>query len=157
ISFRDIRDVELMIDAASRLQHAVVIGGGLLGLEAANGLAARGMQVSVVHLGATLLDRQLDSAAATLLQTSLRARGLNFLMEHQTEAILGDDKDAVCGIRFKDGSELATDLVVMAAGIRPNTDLAEASGIYTHRGIVVNDTLQSYDPSIYAVGECVSH
>ncbi|NYT84566.1 nitrite reductase large subunit NirB [Pollutimonas harenae] len=157
ISFRDIRDVELMIDAASRLQHAVVIGGGLLGLEAANGLAARGMQVSVVHLGATLLDRQLDSAAAALLQTSLRERGLSFLMEHQTEAILGDEQGAVCGIRFKDGSELATDLVVMAVGIRPHTDLAEASGIYTHRGVVVNDTLQSYDPSIYAVGECVSH
>ncbi|AEC21513.1 assimilatory nitrite reductase large subunit [Pusillimonas sp. T7-7] len=157
ISFRDIRDVELMIDAASRLRHAVVIGGGLLGLEAANGLLARGMQVSVVHLGASLLDRQLDPTAAGLLQTSLQARGLNFLMEHQTEAILGNEQGAVCGIRFKDGSELATDLIVMAVGIRPNTDLAEGSGIYTNRGIVVNDTLQTYDPGIYAVGECVSH
>ncbi|NYT58504.1 NAD(P)/FAD-dependent oxidoreductase [Alcaligenaceae bacterium] len=157
ISFRDIRDVELMIDAASRLQHAVVIGGGLLGLEAANGLASRGMQVSVVHLGASLLDRQLDTAAAELLQASLRERGLNFLMAHQTEAILGKDDGTVCGIRFKDGSELATDLVVMAVGIRPNTDLAQASGIYADRGVVVNDTLQTYDPSIYAVGECVSH
>src|SRR5690606_30889807 len=145
------------IDAASRLRHAVVIGGGLLGLEAANGLAARGMKVSVVHLGTSLLDRQLDATAAGLLQTSLRERGLDFLMAHQTEAILGNDQGAVCGIRFKDGSELATDLVVMAVGIRPNTDLAEASGIYTSRGIVVNDTLQTYDPSIYAVGECVSH
>ncbi|MCC2596354.1 nitrite reductase large subunit NirB [Pusillimonas sp. MFBS29] len=157
ISFRDIRDVELMIDAASRLQHAVVIGGGLLGLEAANGLASRGMQVSVVHLGTSLLDRQLDPAAAQLLEASLRARGLNFLMGRQTEAILGKEDGTVSGIRFKDGSELATDLVVMAVGIRPNTDLAEASGIYTDRGIVVNDTLQTYDPGIYAVGECVSH
>ncbi|MGB6105090.1 MAG: nitrite reductase large subunit NirB [Pusillimonas sp.] len=157
ITFRDIRDVERMIDAASRLRHAVVIGGGLLGLEAANGLSSRGMQVSVVHLGASLLDRQLDPTAAALLQSSLRDRGLNFLMEHQTDAILGNDQGAVCGIRFKDGTELATDLVVMAVGIRPNTDLAEAAGIYTHRGIVVNDTLQTYDPSIYAVGECVSH
>src|SRR5690606_26748490 len=90
ITFRDIRDVNLMIDAASRLKRAVVIGGGLLGLEAANGLATRGMQVSVVHLGESLLDRQLDGAAAALLQTSLRERGLNFLMAHQTEAILGD-------------------------------------------------------------------
>src|SRR5690606_22957852 len=122
ISFRDIRDVELMIDAASRLRHAVVIGGGLLGLEAANGLAARGMKVSVVHLGTSLLDRQLDATAAGLLQTSLRERGLDFLMAHQTEAILGNDQGEVCGIRFKDGSELATDLIVMAVGIRPNTD-----------------------------------
>ncbi|HEY9572811.1 MAG TPA: nitrite reductase large subunit NirB [Pusillimonas sp.] len=157
ITFRDIRDVNLMIEAAGRLKNAVVIGGGLLGLEAANGLAARGMTVSVVHLGSSLLDRQLDSPAAALLQDSLRRRGLEFLMEHQTEAILGDAQGAVCGIRFKDGSELATDIVVMAVGIRPNTDLAEAAGIYTDRGIVVNDTLQTYDPSIYAVGECVSH
>ncbi|MDS1139791.1 nitrite reductase large subunit NirB [Pusillimonas sp. SM2304] len=157
ITFRDIRDVNLMIEAAGRLKQAVVIGGGLLGLEAANGLASRGMQVSVVHLGATLLDRQLDTAAAALLQSSLEARGLRFLMSHQTEAILGNDQGSVRGIRFKDGSELATDLVVMAVGIRPDTDLAEAAGIYTDRGIVVNDTLQTYDPSIYAVGECVSH
>src|SRR5690606_13163157 len=157
ITFRDIRDVNLMIDAAGRLKQAVVIGGGLLGLEAANGLASRGMQVSVVHLGASLLDRQLDTAAAALLQTSLQQRGLRFLMAHQTEAILGNAQGSVRGIRFKDGSELATDLVVMAVGIRPDTDLAEAAGIYTDRGIVVNDTLQTYDPGIYAVGECVSH
>src|SRR3546814_2190565 len=86
ITFRDIRDVNLMIDAAGRLKNAVVIGGGLLGLEAANGLAARGMTVSVVHLGSSLLDRQLDSPAAALLQDSLRRRGLEFLMEHQTRS-----------------------------------------------------------------------
>ncbi len=157
ITFRDIRDVNLMIDASARLKHAVVIGGGLLGLEAANGLAVRGMKVCVVHLGATLLDRQLDSAAAALLQKNLEGRGLEFLMDHQTEAIVGDDAGVVKAIRFKDGSELPTDLVVMAVGIRPNTGLAEQAGIYTERGIIVNDTLQTYDPSIYAVGECVSH
>ncbi|SHH73048.1 nitrite reductase large subunit NirB [Pollutimonas bauzanensis] len=157
ITFRDIRDVNLMIDASTRLRHAVVIGGGLLGLEAANGLAVRGMKVCVVHLGSTLLDRQLDGAAARLLQKNLEGRGLEFLMDHQTEAIVGDDAGAVKAIRFKDGTELATDLVVMAVGIRPNTDLAERAGIYTERGIIVNDTLQTYDPSIYAVGECVSH
>jgi nitrite reductase (NADH) large subunit len=157
LAFRDIRDVDLMIDAAARLKHAAVIGGGLLGLEAANGLASRGMKVSVVHLGDTLLDRQLDTAAARMLQASLEKRGLDFLMNRQTEAVLGDAQGRVSGLRFKDGSELATDLVVMAVGIRPNTELAEQAGIYTDRGIVVNDTLQTYDPSIYAVGECVSH
>lgn len=157
ITFRDIRDVNLMIAAAAQFQHAVVIGGGLLGLEAANGLATRGMKVSVVHLGATLLDRQLDSAAARLLQTSLEKRGLTFLMRHQTETILGDENGAVKGIRFVDGSEIPASLVVMAVGIRPNTELAEEAGIYIDKGIVVNDTLQTYDPSIYAVGECVSH
>lgn len=157
ITFREIRDVDLMIDAASKLKRAVVIGGGLLGLEAANGLAARGMKVSVVHLGATLLDRQLDKAAAALLQKDLERRGLQFLMNRQTAAIVGDEEGAVRAIRFKDGSEHATDLVVMAVGIRPNTDLAEKAGIHTERGIIVNDTLQTYDPSIYAVGECVSH
>ncbi|MCI2808116.1 nitrite reductase large subunit NirB [Eoetvoesiella caeni] len=157
ITFRDIRDVDLMVDAATRLEHATVIGGGLLGLEAANGLASRGMKVSVVHLGPTLLDRQLDAAAAGMLQTSLEMRGLSFLMGRQTDAVLGNEQGRVTGLRFKDGSELDTDLVVMAVGIRPNTELAMQAGIYTDRGIVVNDTLQTYDPRIYAVGECVSH
>lgn len=157
ITFRDIRDVNLMIDAASRIKRAVVIGGGLLGLEAANGLATRGMEVTVVHLGSALLDRQLDDAAASLLQKSLEARGLRFLMQHQTQAILGDMHGAVRALRFQDGSEIDTELVVMAVGIRPNADLAQSAGIHTDRGIVVNDTLQTYDPSIYAVGECVSH
>lgn len=157
VTFRDIRDVESMIAAAGKLKRAVVIGGGLLGLEAANGLASRGMKVSVVHLGSVLMDRQLDTAAAALLEQSLKDRGLEFLMQHDTEAILGDESGAVKGIRFKNGQELPTDLVVMAVGIRPNTDLAEACGIYTDRGVVVNDTLQTFDPCIYAVGECVSH
>ncbi len=157
ITFRDINDVNLMIAAASKLKRAVVIGGGLLGLEAANGLAARGMEVSVVHLGETLLNRQLDKSAATLLQKDLERRGMRFLMNRQTECIVGDEEGAVQAIRFTDGSECKTDLVVMAVGIRPNTDLAQKAGIHTERGITVNDTLQTYDPSIYAVGESVNH
>ncbi|MCL6263296.1 nitrite reductase large subunit NirB [Craterilacuibacter sp. RT1T] len=157
VSYRDYHDVRFMLDAARHKQHAVVIGGGLLGLEAANGLAARGMSVTVVHLSAWLLERQLDQAAARLLQKNLEARGLAFLLEKQTEALLGNDKGEVRAIRFKDGHELPADLVVMAVGIRPNTALAESSGLYCHRGLVVNDTMQTYDPRVYAVGECVSH
>jgi nitrite reductase (NADH) large subunit len=157
IAFRDIRDVNLMIEASSRYRHAVVIGGGLLGLEAANGLAARGMDVSVVHLGATLLDRQLDGEAAALLRLSLESRGLRFLLQRQTREILGGDDGRVRGLRFADGHEIPADLVVMAVGVRPNTELAQSCGLHVDRGVVVSDTLQTYDPRIYAVGECVSH
>lgn len=157
VTFRDIRDVNQMIVASATHKKAVVIGGGLLGLEAANGLGARGMEVSVVHLGATLMDRQLDPTAAALLKSNLEARGLEFLMQRQTQEILGDESGKVRGLRFSDGSEVAADLVVMAVGIRPNTQLAEQAGIHTDRGIVVSDTMQTFDPSIYAVGECVSH
>ncbi|MBV7484105.1 nitrite reductase large subunit NirB [Bordetella sp. BOR01] len=157
VTFRDIRDVNLMIEAARTHKHAVVIGGGLLGLEAASGLAARGMEVSVVHLGSGLLDRQLDPQAALLLQRSLEARGLKFLMPRQTEALLGSEQGRVRAVRFANGEEVDADLVVMAVGIRPNTDLAESCGLYVNRGVVVSDTLQTYDPLIYAVGECVSH
>ncbi len=158
IGFRDIADVETMIDAAGRYRHAVVIGGGLLGLEAANGLKARGMEVSVVHLGDWLLERQLDEPAARLLQRNLEAKGLNFLLGRQTAELLpAADGTRVGAVRFKDGDEIPADLVVMAVGIRPNTALAEAAGLRCERGIVVDDTLQTYDPRIYAVGECVNH
>lgn len=157
IAFRDIRDVNAMIDASSRYRHAVVIGGGLLGLEAANGLAARGMDVSVVHLGAALLDKQLDAEAAALLRGGLEARGLTFLLQRQTEAILGGDDGRVRALRFTDGHEIPADLVVMAVGVRPNTELARSCGLHVDRGVVVSDTLQTYDPRIYAVGECASH
>ena len=157
ISYRDIRDTEIMIETARMKRHAVVIGGGLLGLEAANGLKLRGMDVTVVHLADTLLERQLDSTAGKLLQQSLEARGLAFRLSHQTSAILGDDNGHVRAVQFASGDEIPADLVVMAAGIRPNTSLAEAAGLHCSRGIVVSDTLQTYDPRIYAVGECVSH
>ncbi len=157
IAYRDIHDTEQMIAAASQHKHAVVIGGGLLGLEAANGLKLRGMDVSVVHLPAWLMDRQLDQTAAKMLQKSLEERGLQFLLEKNTEALLGDDQGQVRAIRFSDGLEIPAQLVVMAVGIRPNTSLAESAGLYCNRGIVVNDTMQTYDPRVYAVGECVNH
>ncbi len=155
ISFRDIHDVDLMLEAAKKHKHAVVIGGGLLGLEAANGLKEQGMSVTVVHLMDTLMERQLDSIAAGLLKKSLEDRGLNFLMEANTEAIIG--KDSVERVRFKDGTEIYADLVVMAVGIKPNFALADKAGIHCERGIVVNDTMQTFDPRIYSVGECVQH
>ncbi|HWQ94053.1 MAG TPA: nitrite reductase large subunit NirB [Gammaproteobacteria bacterium] len=155
VTFRDIRDVQLMMDASKQSRHAVVIGGGLLGLEAANGLMRQGMNVTVVHIHETLMERQLDKVAGEMLRKSLEERGMHFHMPAQTVEILGEER--VRGVRFKDGSELYADLVVMAVGIRPNMELAKKAGIYCERGIVVNDTLQTYDPSIYAVGECVQH
>lgn len=155
IAYRDIADVNYMLDSAKAYQNAVVIGGGLLGLEAANGLKQRGMNVTVVHLLDTLMERQLDQAAGALLQRSLEARGLNFMMGAQTEAIVGDRR--VSAVRFADGREIDADIVVMAVGIRPNVELAKKAGIYSERGIVVNDTMQTYDPRIYAVGECLQH
>ena len=155
ISFRDIHDVDQMLDATRKYQHATVIGGGLLGLEAAYGLMQHGMSVTVVHIADTLMERQLDSVSGKLLQKSLEDRGMHFLMAHQTEALIGDER--VSAVRFKNGLELATDLVVMAVGIRPNIELAKSAGIHCDRGIVVNDTMQTYDPKIYSVGECVQH
>ena len=155
ITFRDIWDVERMIDASNEHQHAVVIGGGLLGLEAANGLMTRGMDVTVIHLMDTLMERQLDEAAGDLLRISLEARGLKILTGAETETILGSDR--VEAVKLKDGRTVKADLVVMAVGIRPNATLAKKAGLACDRGVLVSDTLQTYDPSIYAVGECVQH
>jgi nitrite reductase (NADH) large subunit len=162
IAYRDIADTNAMIDAALKYKKAVVIGGGLLGLEAANGLMLRGMEVSVVHVMPTLMERQLDSVAGKLLQKSLEDRGLKFLMGAQTQELVGNADGGKAGrvsaIKFKDGSELATDLVVMAVGIRPNTALAESMRLYCNKGIVVNDTMQTVtDARIYSVGECAAH
>ena len=156
IGFRDIHDVDAMIDASRKYQHAVVIGGGLLGLEAANGLKLRGMDVTVIHIADWLLERQLDKTAAKLLQKNLEDKGLKFMLQKHTEQLIGKD-GRVTAVRFKDGSEIPADLVVMAVGIRPNSVLAESAGIHCNRGIVVNDTMQTYDPRIYAIGECVNH
>jgi nitrite reductase (NADH) large subunit len=157
IAYRDIYDTNTMIEAAQKHKHAVVIGGGLLGLEAANGLKLRGMEVTVVHLPNYLMDRQLDGVAGKMLQKSLEDRGLKFLLEKNTKELVSDENGHVKAIRFSDGSEVAAELVVMAVGIRPNTALAESAGIHCNKGIVVNDTMQTYDPRIYAVGECVNH
>ncbi|MBL8328505.1 MAG: NAD(P)/FAD-dependent oxidoreductase [Rubrivivax sp.] len=158
ISYRDIADTEAMIEAAGRFRHAVVIGGGLLGLEAANGLAKRGMAVTVVHIMPWLMERQLDETAGKLLQAELEQRGIRFEIGAQTSELVAGDQGRVAAVRFKDGREIAADLVVMAAGIRPNTALAEGAGLHCQRGIVVTDTLQTVtDPRIYAVGECAAH
>lgn len=158
ISYRDIADTQAMIEATQTHRHAVVIGGGLLGLEAANGLNARGMRVTVVHIGDWLLERQLDREAAEMLQASLAERGLQFALHAHTAACLDDGQGRVRAIALKDGREIPADLVVMAAGIRPDVRLATDMGLQCNRGVLVNDTLQSLtDPRIYAVGECANH
>ena len=158
IAYRDIADTNYMIETAKTHKHAVVIGGGLLGLEAANGLVQRGMQVTVVHIAPWLLDRQLDQISARLLQRSLEERGLAFRIGAHTQELVGDAQGRVKAVRFKDGTEVPADLVVMAAGVRPNTALAEQIGLHCNRGIVVSDTMQTVtDPRVYAVGECASH
>ena len=162
IAYRDIADTNAMIDAATRFKHAVVIGGGLLGLEAANGLMLRGMTVTVVHVMPTLMERQLDSVAGGLLRKSLEERGLNFLMGAQTQELVGSEGEGKGGrvkaIKFKDGTEVPADLVVMAVGIRPNTALAQSMRLHVDKGIVVTDTMQTVtDARIYSVGECAAH
>ena len=155
VAFREIADVETMLDASRRHHRAVVIGGGLLGLEAAYALQRRGMKVTVVHLMDRLMERQLDAAAAALLQRHLEGSGLRILLNAQTESILGQER--AIGVRLKDGRSLPGDLVVMAAGIVPNVELAKSAGLPCERGVLVNDTLQTFDPRVYAVGECVQH
>jgi nitrite reductase [NAD(P)H] large subunit len=158
VTYRDIADTNAMIEAARTHRHAVVIGGGLLGLEAANGLALRGMAVTVVHLGDWLLERQLDRVAADLLQAELSERGLRFALSAHTAACLDDGQGRVRAVQLKDGTEIPADLVVMAAGVRPDVRLATAIGLQCNRGVLVSDTLQTLtDPRIYAVGECANH
>jgi nitrite reductase (NADH) large subunit len=157
IGYRDIADTETMIATAQTHKHAVVIGAGLLGLEAANGLKLRGMDVTVVHLADWIMERQLDGTAAGLLQQSLEEKGMKFLLGKQTEMLKAAADGRVGAVRFKDGGEIPADLVVMAAGIRPNIGLAKSALLHCNRGIVVSDTMQTYDPKIYAVGECAEH
>ncbi|MEJ8822472.1 nitrite reductase large subunit NirB [Variovorax humicola] len=158
IAYRDIADTNTMIETAKTHKHAVVIGGGLLGLEAANGLMLRGMSVTVVHVNAWLMERQLDDVAGGLLRKSLEERGLNFLLNAQTQELVDDGAGRVKAVKFKDGTEVPADLVVMAVGIRPNTTLAESMRLHCNRGIVVNDTMQTVtDARIYSVGECAAH
>ncbi|MCY9112678.1 NADPH-nitrite reductase [Bacillus atrophaeus] len=154
-AFRDIKDTDIMLAASKEYKKAAVIGGGLLGLEAARGLLNLGMDVSVIHLAPFLMERQLDATAGRLLQNELEKQGMTFLLEKQTEEIYGDDR--VEGIRFKDGTSIEADLVVMAVGIRPNTALGAESGIPVNRGIIVNDYMQTEIPHVYAVGECSEH
>ncbi len=156
VTFRDLDDVDKMLAAAQTGGSAVVIGGGLLGLEAAHGLSLRGMQVTVVHLMPTLMERQLDEAAGFLLKSELERRGQTIVTGGDTAAILGQDGH-VSGVRLKDGREFQADIVVMAVGIKPSVLLAKSAGIEVERGILVDDHMVTSDPAIMAVGECVQH
>ncbi|HWO96624.1 MAG TPA: nitrite reductase large subunit NirB [Bacillus sp. (in: firmicutes)] len=155
IAFRTIEDCQKMIQTSKEYKRAVVIGGGLLGLEAARGLLNLGMEVNVVHIADYLMERQLDPTAAKMLQKELESQGMNFLLEKETQEIIGNHR--VEGLRFKDGTKVKADLVVMAVGVRPNVQLAKESGIDTNRAIVVNDYLETNTPNVYAVGECAEH
>jgi len=156
VGFRDLDDVEKMLAAAERGGSAVVIGGGLLGLEAAHGLSLRGMAVTVIHLMPTLMERQLDEAAGWLLREELERRGQTILTGADTQEIL-EREGHVAGVRLKDGREIPADLVVMAVGIRPKVQLARSAGLEVERGIVVDDNMVTSDPAILAVGECAQH
>ncbi|KUO62661.1 MAG: nitrite reductase, partial [Alphaproteobacteria bacterium BRH_c36] len=159
LTYRDLDDVDAMLIAAEQGGHAVVIGGGLLGLEAAAGLKSRGMDVTVVHLMPTLMERQLDAAAGQLLKRELECRGIKVVTKASTKEIksthpsLGPPR--VRAVSLEDGTEIKADIVVMAVGIRPNTTLASDAGLKTGRGIHVTDRMLTSDPDIYAVGECV--
>ncbi|MAU95867.1 MAG: nitrite reductase large subunit [Fulvimarina sp.] len=155
LAYRDLDDVEKMLEAAKNGGRAVVIGGGLLGLEAAAGLKLRGMDVTVLHLMPTLMERQLDPAAGFLLERSLKARGIDVVTRANTHAILGEDK--VENVKLDDGTVIDAQIVVMAVGIRPSTDLAKQAGLDVGRGIRVGDDMRTSDPDIFALGECVEH
>lgn len=156
MGFRDIADVKTMIAAAKVKKHAVVLGGGLLGLEAGNGLMQLGMEVTIVNLADRLLNLQLDEVAGNLLKKELEQKGLSFRLGTTIKEIISENGH-ISRVIFADGSELPADILIMAAGVRPNIQLAEKVGLYCEKGIVVNDTMQTFDPRIYAVGECIQH
>ena len=153
--FRNLDDARALLDQAGPGKKAVVIGGGLLGLEAARGLQVQGCEVTVVHLMDTLMERQLDWTGGSYLKAKMECLGVRVLLERNTVAILGSDKAE--GVTFKDGSSVEADFVVIAAGIRPNAELGRKAGLRVNRGIVVNDSMETSNPDIFAVGECVEH
>jgi NAD(P)H-dependent nitrite reductase small subunit len=155
ITFRVLQDVDTMLAATGSRRRAVVIGGGLLGLEAASGLLQRGLDVTVVHIHPHLMEQQLDAQAADLLRAELERRGLQFRLAARTSHLCGETH--VTGVAFADGSELPADLVVMAVGVQPNIELARAAGLPCDLGLIVDDTMLTNDPAIYAIGECVQH
>ncbi|MUT67034.1 nitrite reductase large subunit NirB [Paenibacillus sp. NEAU-GSW1] len=154
-AFRTMADCETMIQASTKYKRAAVIGGGLLGLEAARGLLNLGMEVSVIHNATYLMNRQLDVPAADLLKRELTEQGMQFLLDKRTEKIIGRKRAE--GLLFTDGSKLAADLIVLAVGISPNTAAAAASGIKVNRAIVINDYMETSAPNVFAVGECAEH
>ena len=154
-AFRNLDDTRALLDRAKPGVKAAVIGGGLLGLEAARGLQVQGCDVTVIHLMDTLMERQLDTIGSFYLKSKMEALGMTVLLKHSTKKFLGDTH--VEGIAFADGSRIAADLVVVAAGIRPNVELARKAGLTVNRGVVVNDHMETSHPDIFAVGECVEH
>ena len=152
LTYRDLDDVNAMLLAAKSGGKAVVIGGGLLGLEAAAGLQMQGMDVTVLHLMPSLMERQLDTAAGYLLQRAIEARGIKVICKANTHEILGDTR--VAGVKLDDGTVIDADIVIMAVGIRPNAGLAKEAGLTVNRGIVVTPDMRTSDPDIYALGEC---
>ncbi|PKM09938.1 MAG: assimilatory nitrite reductase large subunit [Gammaproteobacteria bacterium HGW-Gammaproteobacteria-10] len=156
MGFRDIADVAAMIEKASTRQHAVVLGGGLLGLEAANGLMQRGMHVTVINRAGHLLNRQLDRQAGAFLKKQLEQTGLSFRLGTTVKEIVSAEGH-ISQVILDDGSILPADILIMATGIKPNIALAEKIGLDCEQGIVVQDTMQTSDPAIFSVGECVQH
>jgi nitrite reductase (NADH) large subunit len=154
-TFRDSRDVDLLLALAARKKRVVVVGGGLLGLEAAYGLAKAGAPVTLVHLMDRLMERQLDAPAAALLKSLVERKGIEVLLNANTARI--DGETSVGGVELTDGRRIEADAVIFAAGIRPNIALARDAGIAVNRGIVVDDHLQTGAPDIFAIGECAEH
>ena len=154
-TFRDTRDVDLLLTLAAQKKRVVVIGGGLLGLEAAYGLAKAGAPVTLVHLMDRLMERQLDAPAASLLKLLVERKGINIMLNANTARILGESK--VEGVELTDGTRLDADAVIFAAGIRPNVALAKEAGLSVNRGVVVDDLMQTSEQGIFALGECAEH
>jgi nitrite reductase (NADH) large subunit len=155
LTFRDLADTESLVRAARRGSRAVVIGGGLLGIEAAYGLAKAGVEVTLIHLMDRLMERQLDARAGALLKRAVEAKGIKVELETATARLIGDDR--VEGVALKDGRILPADTVVIAVGIAPNTEIARSANLAVNRGIVVDDRLVTSDPNIFAIGECAEH
>src|SRR6266849_4042726 len=154
-TFRDRRDVDLLLTLAAQKKRVVVVGGGLLGLEAAYGLAKAGAPVTLIHLMDRLMERQLDAPAAALLKSLVERKGIEILLHANTARIHGQTR--VEGVELVDGRRIDADAVIFAAGIRPNVVLAKEAGIPVNRGVVVDDTLQTGAPDIFALGECAEH
>lgn len=154
-TFRDTRDVDLLLTLAAQKKRVVVVGGGLLGLEAAYGLAKAGAPVTLVHLMDRLMERQLDAPAAQLLKLLVERKGINIMLNASTARILGESR--VEGVELADGRRIDADAVIFAAGIRPNVALAKEAGITVNRGVVVDDVLQTSEAGVFALGECAEH
>ncbi len=154
-TFRNMTDTENILEASKSAKKAVVIGGGLLGLEAARGLLNQGLNVTVVHIMDRLMELQLDEVGGQFLKREIEKMGITVLLNKNTSKVMGNGN--VEGVMFKDGSIAEADLVVIACGIRPNVELAKKAGLTVNRGIVVNDYMETSDPNIFAVGECVEH